>query len=207
VVNIPKTDNEDEDIGKLLSSDGGGDEKLILPFSWAMLPREHLGVDAHHTRIRTEKWSTLLLSGREISLTALHQSHTYAGVLCGLPRETSNNESPIRSAMELASQLFPLGGNNPVILSPLMQRVTVLNRRSAEGVIDYAEPDSSEVDFLPPVVSIGRFDSTPAHDHSKSNSSLVVIWFQNAFGPPEKGHVVREFSSLNWDKEAIDWMW
>ena len=206
VVDIPNGSNGDEDMGELLSSDGG-DEKLPLPFLWATLPREHLGIDAHRTRVRTEKWSTLLSSGREISLATLHQSHTYAGVLCGLPRETSNNESPIQSAIALASQLFPLGGDRPVILPPMMQRVTVRNRRWVEGDIFIAESDSTEVDFLPPVVSIGSFDSSPARDHSESNSSLVVIWFQSAFGPPEAGYVMREISILTWDTLAIDWTW
>jgi len=188
----------------LLAGDGL-DEKLILPFSWAVLPREHLGIDAHLTRVKTERWNTQLALGREISLVALYQSHTYGGVLCGLPRNDSLNESPIKAATERAAQLFSLGGDRPVILPPLMQRVTVLNRRAAESDTNDSEPKSSEVDFLPPVVSIGSFDSSPARDHGESNSSLVVIWFQNAFGPPEVGHVAREFSNLQWDKLAIDW--
>jgi len=185
----------------------GLDEKLILPFSWAAPPREHLGIDAHLTRVKTERWNTQLASGREISLVALYQSHTYAGVLCGLPRNNALNESPIKAAMETAAQLFSLGGDRPVILPPLMQRVTVLNRRTAEGNTEDAEPNAAEVDFLPPVVSIGSFESSPARDRGESNSSLVVIWFQNAFGPPEVGHVAREFSNLQWDKLAIDWTW
>lgn len=193
-------------IDDLLVGDGLA-ENFILPFSWAELPREHLGIDTHLTRVKTERWNTHLASGREISLVALYQSHTYGGVLCGLPRNNALNESPLKAAMEKAAQLFSLGGDRPVVLRPLMQRVTVLNRSTTEGNTDDAEPKSSEVDFLPPVVSIGSFDSSPARDNGESNSSLVVIWFQNAFGPPEVGHVAREFSNLQWDKLAIDWTW
>ena len=51
---------------------GGLDEKLILPFSWAALPREHLGIDAHLTRVKTERWNTQLVEFRP-ELTHLRQ--------------------------------------------------------------------------------------------------------------------------------------
>lgn len=38
-------------------------------------------------------------------------------------------------------------------------------------------------------------------------SSLVVLWFQGAFGLPAEGIVMEQLRTLDWERLATDWSW
>jgi len=161
---------------------------IELHFAWDDLPRVHLGVDAHRTRSRTEDWNITLLDGREIRLDSLHQFKTYEGVLCGLPVHPYYNERELSAAIRKAKHIFKAEAQTPWIVPPEMQRVTVVNRAldEIEKRTGRRPPARQEVDFLPPVCSIGLFSSEViTNEVYGSRSELIVIWFQDAFGLPD----------------------
>lgn len=180
---------------------------IDLPFSWDDLPRVSLGLDGHRTRAHTEDWKIQLVSGREVVLDSLHQFKTYAKVLCGLPTHSYYHERQIVSAMEEAKRIFFSEVRPPWILAPRMQRATVVNRGAdeIERRTGHRPPEQMEVDFLPPVCSIGLFSSaTPARDPGDAASSLLVIWFQDSFGLPD-ALAAEQLPELPWEERAWDW--
>ncbi len=179
---------------------------LELSFAWDDLPRIHLGVDAHRTRIRTEVWSVTLQDGREIKLDSLHQFMTYEGVLCGLPTHPYYNERPISAAIEKAKRIYKADEKTPWIVPPQMQRVTVVNRAQdeIERRTGHRPPERREVDFLPPVCSIGLFSSEmPTPKGNGHGSALIAIWFQDAFGLPDS-YITERLRDLPWDSYSLN---
>lgn len=60
-----------------------------------------------------------------------------------------------------------------------------------------------DIAFLPPVCSIGTFESKESLEESGADGSeVLVIWFQGAFGPPEPGHVADSIRAIAWDRFA-----
>ena len=61
---------------------------------------------------------------------------------------------------------------------------------------------------LPAVTCIGEFHSGEfAKPDSEPYSSLVVVWFQDAFSPAVSETVVAQIEALDWEKLARDWIW
>ncbi len=180
---------------------------LDLPFKWDTLPTIPLGIDGHKTRTETEKYVVPLTCGRAVALDSLHQFKTYAGVLCGLPIHPYYNELRISAAMREVRKIHPEAGELIWVVAPRLQRATVITKHSAEleRRTGQRQPDQREVDFLPPVCSIGNFRSdAPVHDNKQVYSSLIAIWYQDEFGAPDD-YVKEQLKELPWNDYAWDW--
>lgn len=93
------------------------------------------------------------------------------------------------------------GGTYAGVLAPRLLRTAEAKQPDGQ------EPGSAAVDFLPPVRTLARFESSPVVDKDADWSSLVVLWFQDTYGPPEAGHVTEQLRSLDWDRLARDMSW
>lgn len=171
-----------------------------LRFSWASLPREEHSPGGYSALFDLARFSVALSQGREAWLSSLHQYLTYGGVLAGLPLDDESRGRPVYRAVERAADLFGVSPMQVAILPPTMLSSKV--RRRGED----RELTEMVVDFLPPVCSIGRFQSnTPVHDEDALGSTAIVVWFQKAFGCPEDGWVTDRLRDIDWSSVAADW--
>lgn len=174
---------------------------IKMPFAWASLPREQREPGGYRAVSKGSDWNATLLDGRLIRLSSLRQYHTYAGTLCGLPLDDDVRGWPIERAVSAAAQDFGIEEGEVCILPPYL-----LRSHAKRGPVERRE--EIDVDFLPPVCSIGRFDSTrPIHDEDAMGSGVVAVWFQVGFGPPEAGYVTEQVRRIDWPAFARDWSW
>lgn len=175
-----------------------GYDPLPLPFSWRDLRRRQCEPGGYSSISAGAQWVVTLLGGREARLTALHQYPTYDGVLLGVPSTDEVRSWPIEGAIRLADELFQCEPRRIVLLPPELRVSTVVT--SSRG-----EPSSQAVEFLPPICSIGVFESSvPVDDSEAEGSEVVVVWFQGSFGPPEPGFVTECLQQMNWEQSARD---
>ncbi len=174
---------------------------LPIPFAWADLPRERSPARSMSSVGTAADWSLALDSGRVIRLSTLSQYLTYAGLLAGLPDET-NHASQVEWAVRKAESLHGAVPARVQILPPVLVRITVKSRRDGGP-----EPVAIDVDHLPHVSCVARFDSGPVGEGDEAGSFLDVVWFQGAFGPPEPGAVTDRLKALPWDTCAQNWDW
>lgn len=169
-----------------------------LPFAWRDLPRRPCEPGGYASISADARWVTALADGREIRLTALHQYRTYDGVLCGLPETDEVRAWPIEGAVRTAEELFHAEAPRIAILPPELRVSKVVSVRGGVRV-------ERDVDFLPAVCSIGRFESkTPMADADAVGSEVIVVWFQGTFGPPEPGYVTTCIRAIVWEEFARD---
>lgn len=174
---------------------------IKLPFAWASLPREQREPGGYRTVSKGSDWNATLLDGRSISLSSLRQYHTYAGTLCGLPFDDDVRGWPIEGAVAAAAKDFGIDESKVCILPPRL-----LRSRVKRGPVERRE--ELDVDFLPPICSIGSFHSgAPLHDAGAMGSEVVAVWFQLGFGPPETGYVTEQVRQIDWAAFARDWSW
>ncbi len=180
--------------------------ELTYTFAWDQLPFVHLGVDAHRTRTLTEDWTITLPDGREIDLNNFHQFKTYEGVLAGLPVHPYYNEQELSAGIRKATHVLKLDGQKIWIMPPTIQRVTVINRPCAEleRRTGHRQPERQEVDFLPPVCSIGLFSSQRfAPEKYVARTEAVAIWYQVAFGIPGSD-IVEKLKEFSWEEYCAE---
>ena len=181
---------------QVLNFDLPGCDPLPLPFEWADLPRTTCPAGGYPAISSTSAWTAVLDGGREIKLTALHQYATYAGVLAGVPTSDEVRAWPIEGAIRQAENLFAFEPWKIAVLAPELL-VSVVSSPS--------HPEGMPVEFLPPVCSIGTFESTvPVDDPEADGSELVAVWFQRAFGPPDDRQVIAAIRKLDWEQFACD---
>ena len=45
---------------------------------------------------------------------------------------------------------------------------------------------------------------SPARDQEMDGSHLIVVWYQEEFGPPSEGGVLWRIQSIDWEASAVD---
>lgn len=134
-------------------------------------------------------------SGREVSLSELHLTSTYGGLIEGYPCKRVNDHIVSGLAVR-AGRIFP-GGPVHVI----------------EPVPDEPEVDPSErwpfgpPQWLPAVTCFGSFSSSPVNpgiDSVLHYSRLVVVWFQAEATVMDAQQISPAVRDLHWDDWAED---
>lgn len=193
--------SDPDDIDDEIPARSSSREGPPLPFAWEALPRESLGRGGYRARANQARWSLTLASGRVIHLDSLRQGHTNAGVLCGSPRSDPGfNDRRVKGAIEEAARAFHREPEKIAVLPPLLLRS--LEKRPPRE----AGPEEFTVDFLPAVQTLAMFESDPV-DPGEMFSTLPVVWFQDAWGLPEAGHVTQQLRLLDWERLAVDGSW
>lgn len=145
------------------------------------------------------KYTITLDSGRVIELTELHQSRTYTGLLCGYPKKHMNDDK-IERDLKQCLTAFPFDCK-PVLIPPkLTSWPDYLGAKNSRGL---GLPCIS----LPMVTSYALFDSAPTARDEGCNSALVVVWYQDHFGPPSEPETLEYLREIDWDSRAVDYMW
>jgi len=132
-------------------------------------------------------------SGREITLESLRQEKTYDGLLEGLPRTTLNNGIIERWRGDYES-------SGLVLIEPVRKKADP-NWKDHPGMEEIWGP----VEYLPPIVCVGRFESGPVRNEREDFSLLNILWFQNTFALPIDPEVVAQISKLDWENLAYNW--
>ncbi len=132
-----------------------------------------------------------LESGREIGLESLNQEKTYANLLEGLPRIPFNNH-----IIEGWRRRYESSGL--VVIEPVRK-----GDPNPKG-----QPDDDiwgPVEFLPPIVCVGMFQSEPVRNEREDFSLLNILWFQDTFALPIDPEVVAQIRKLDWENLAFNW--
>jgi len=143
-----------------------------LPFAWADLKEER----AYSPRTSSSGgcWR-LPFDPPAGSLAAIFQRATYGGLLCGRPERREDNETYVMDAVREAMSLFGVSGAVQVV--PPVLHVGELRR---------VKGPPRPVVLLPPVCSLGLFQSGPVEpEEDEGSSRIAVVWFQDGFGLPE----------------------
>lgn len=143
------------------------------------------------------RWTRTLADGRVITLTELIQFGTYDGMLCGLPGQFWDEiEYRGKEALRSARGRLPPHFGSPVLLTP--QRFV--------GEVTRSDGSSERWQRVGFVTCIGVFESSEfARDPGECYSSLVAVWFQDAFGVPTEPWVLTRIDALDWTRLAWDW--
>jgi hypothetical protein len=190
------------DFDSLLANLGDEPEDPTLPFRWEDVPHEFVGLAGYRTRADASAWRLSLDSGRTIHLTFLKQGGTYAGVLAGSPRsDPLFNDRVVKNAIGYAASDLRCAATEIAVLAPRLLRTAEAKQPDGQ------EPGSAAIDYLPPIRTLARFESSPVADKDADWSSLVVLWFQDTYGLPEAGHVTEQLRALDWDRLAEDQSW
>lgn len=150
---------------------------------------------AYHLRCQLK-----LRSGRTITLTALEQEMSYAGLLEGTPDAEANDwyiEASLRAAQRLC-----VDGAKPHLISP-PRRDYLRQPGDMRQIVERSPHRTPE--WLPMVRCIGSFkDVFTARDHNRDLSVLVVVWFQDEYALPIEEPALEQLLSLDWDSLAVD---
>lgn len=129
-------------------------------------------------------------NGRALDLQWIRQHRVYEGLLEGLPTEAMN-----RRHIEHVLQQAKSAEGAPHLIEPIQRPIPY------DGVYPFGMPMA-----LPEVAVIAHFRSlAPARDAHADGSSLVVVWFQDAFALPIAPEVVARLMELPWEALAHDW--
>ena len=138
-----------------------------------------------------------LASGRRISLRELRQFSVYAGLLEGYPNREMNERIITRLVEEERERWRT--GQEPYLIRPDERPMT-----GGEWVNPRLGPPVS----LPSLACVGTFRcSDPARDKGSDFSELVVIWFQDDFGPPLERNLLESLRVIDWNRHAYDEMY
>ena len=136
-----------------------------------------------------------LESGREVTLEALQQEKTYANVLQGMPRTKFNNDIIERWRRKAIQHEH--------------QRMVLIEPVRTPGPARFTRPSTDQElgppEFLPSIVCVGLFESTPVRNERQDSSLLHIVWFQDRFALPIDLGVVRQIQKLDWEKLAYNW--
>lgn len=169
-----------------------------LPFRWEDLPTRSAGDKSYRAATADAQWSAQLADGRRIFLTWLRQSETHGGVLAGSPRQSCFNDLLVKSAIENVARERGADASTIAVLAPQMVVVRGRKRPTDPG------PEEYDLLYLPPIESVGIFTSLPIDEAEGEYSMAVVLWYQEAYGPPTPGHVVEQFRTMDWARVARD---
>jgi len=133
-------------------------------------------------------------SGRTLSMGRLSQWRTYEGLLAGIP-DKEMNQRHIGDVLDEGRSLGVAGCG--VFLIQPVPHVRELQRRG-ETVIE---------ERLPAISCLARFDSDSLTPAGEPYSSLVVAWFQEAFGLPTNPDILRQIAEIDWELHAAEWNW
>lgn len=141
----------------------------------------------------SEKREFKVRGGGLISLTALHQSHTYAGCMEGYPTSARNADMIESTLRDLAKQNWD---ETPYLIEPRETPMKI--EISAEH--DYGAPMQ-----LPSILCIAQFQSfAPARDKHSDFSRLTVVWFQDDFAFPIETEIEKHIKKIDWKNLAHD---
>ena len=141
-----------------------------------------------------------LRSGRRITLEALDQRMTYAGLLEGTPCRESNDRT-IEYALREAER-YCVAGAKPHLISP-PRRDHLRRPGDMQAITAWARHRVPE--WLPMVRCIGSFkDVVKVHHPDKDLSVLVVVWFQDEYAPPIQELALGQILDLDWESLAVD---
>jgi uncharacterized protein (TIGR02996 family) len=125
----------------------------------------------------------VLAGGRVVTLRALHQWHTYWGLLEGTP-DQQLNDSLIQVAVEDGRQRGQ--GRQPYLINP--PRRDYYRRPGDMAAID---ADTSRVsEWLPAVTCVATLEEVW--------SELTVVWFQDEYAPSIREPALSALQKLNW---------
>jgi hypothetical protein len=143
-------------------------------------------------------FSVETVSGDKLQLDDLFQYHTHEGLLCGLPMFDMDR---IERAIAYAAEVFPNHSAPAYVIPPTLHRGRrVFGRGGVQEVRQWC--------MLPSCTSFGLFTaSRSAHGAKGDFSSILLIWFQDKFGPPDDPRTLRHISELDWDPFAHNWMY
>lgn len=134
----------------------------------------------------------ILTSGRQIALSALHQSRTYAGVLAGR-LDADAKKRQIEELLAEAKRTF-MEGCEPHLIPPV--------------TVNTVMPGGWTQEKLPAVMCLAEFGSGELkRPGSEPYSSMFFAWFQDEFAMPIDPGVVRHIQEIDWEELAIDWIW
>lgn len=141
----------------------------------------------------SDRYEITLDSGITIILVCLFQYRAYAGFLEGIPSRKMN-AGIIATAVRYAEEKLWRDGTPHVLTPP---------------EVPSGAPDDPRTPIrIPLVASLATFDAmVPARDRGADFSSLNVVWFQDAFGPPRQASVLNQFRKLDWQALATDGSW
>jgi uncharacterized protein (TIGR02996 family) len=125
----------------------------------------------------------VLAGGRGVTLRALHQWHTYWGLLEGLPNQ-SMNDHLIRRAVEEGQQRGQ--GRQPYLITP--PRRDYSQRPGDMAAI--AARTGRAPEWLPAVTCVATL--------TEVWSELTVVWFQDEYAPPIREPALGELRKLDW---------
>ncbi len=140
----------------------------------------------------TVKFRITLATGREVTLDALYQRETYAGLLEGYPTQALNDEV-IDQDVESAGRRMNV--SHPAVLIQPAARVW---RPPTE-----AELESAGHPILPAIVTYAVFESTATARDEGCASAALCVWYQEQWGLPSP-EIVERIKRLEWDSLAVD---
>jgi hypothetical protein len=150
---------------------------------------------AYHLRCQL-----VLRSGRTITLEALDQQMTYAGLLAGTP-DAESNDRHIEFALREAER-HCVRGAKPHLLPP-PRRGYLREPGDMAGVV--ARSPHRTPEWLPMVRCIGSFkDVVKARDPTKDLSLLTVVWFQDEYALPVLEPALSQLLAVDWESLAAD---
>lgn len=143
-----------------------------------------------------------LRSGRTITLEALDQQMTYAGLGAG-PPSVESNDSRIEHALREAGR-YCIAGTKPHLLPP--PRRNYLREPGDSRLVVERSPNPRRVpEWLPMVRCIGSFkDVVKARDPDKDLSLLTVVWFQDEYALPVLEPALSQLLAIDWELLAVD---
>ena len=157
-----------------------------------------MGLDrsiAHHLRSELK-----LQSGRTVTLAALDQEMSYAGLLEGIPDAKSNDwyiETSLRAARRRCAD-----GAMPHLIDPPRRGYL---REPGDMLREIENRPHRTPEWLPMVRCIGSFrDVVTARDRDRDLSVLVVVWFQDEYAMPIGEPALSQLRALDWDSLATD---
>jgi uncharacterized protein (TIGR02996 family) len=141
-----------------------------------------------------------LRSGRTITLEALDQVMTYAGLLEGTPDRESNDRE-IEFALREAYR-HCVDGVRPHLIPP-PRRDHLREPGDMQRVIAHSPHRVPE--WLPLVRCIGSFkDVVKVRHPDKALSVLTVVWFQDEYALPIREPALSQLRELDWESLAVD---
>ncbi|MBL8376550.1 MAG: hypothetical protein JNM79_01625 [Burkholderiales bacterium] len=159
------------------------------------LPVEDHDVTSGHPLNREKRWVLDMQAGGRAWIDDLIQCRTYAGVLLGVPDDPVD---AIVRAMRSVKHHFNFYDGPACVLPPRLHKG--LRRVVNDGVEEF-----HAWRLLPSITSYALLTSTDlARD--EDHSSVVVIWFQDAFGLPDDA-VIAQMRAIDWRRYAVDWGW
>ena len=125
-----------------------------------------------------------LNSGVAIYLKALHQFHTYEGLLEGVPTQQINRAS-LQSALALPKKIWNCKSH---LIEPV------------ETPIDMGRPYPFGVPAsIPPITCVGLWSTTGyARDEQWGCMQLAIVWYQAQFALPIDERVLAQILEIDW---------